>query len=134
MVLFFASISIFSAIVYTYLKMSGTWPGIIKILVFIEFWQYLWITPSFLYYVQPVDTIFLAESTCEPHFAGFVKNIIKMLYKGLGQIGLHPRTHSKQNLKEHTIIEKVCSLGFLPLALTWYFAYSAMKFLRGVKQ
>lgn len=58
--------------------------------------------------------IFLTESTCEPHFVGFDKNIIKMLYIGLGQIGLDPRTHSKKNLKEYRFIEKVYSLEFLP--------------------
>ena len=64
---------------------------------------------------------FLAESTCEPHFVGFVKNIIKMLYKGLGQIGLDPRTYSKQNLKEYMFIEKVCSLGFPPACFNLVF-------------
>ena len=77
--------------------------------------------------VQPVDTafsvvfIFLTESTFEPHFAGCVKNKIKMLYIGLGQIGLDPRTHSKQNLKEYRFIEKVCSLEFFPTCFNLIF-------------
>lgn len=44
-----------------------------------------------------------------------------MLYIGLGQIGLDPRTHSKQNLKEYRFIEKVCSLEFFPTCFNLIF-------------
>lgn len=105
--------------------MNGTRPSIIKTLYSLVFGN---ISKSLrlLRSVPLVDTAFfffsfLAKSTCEPHFAGFVKNIIKMLYKGLGQIGLDPRTHSKQNLKEYRFIEKVGSLGFPPTCFNLIF-------------
>lgn len=41
-----------------------------------------------------------------------------MLYKGLGQVGLDPRTHSQQSMEEYRRVEKASLWDTLPLALT----------------
>lgn len=47
-----------------------------------------------------------------------------MLYRGVCQIGLHPRTHSKQNLEEYIVQEMVRPLGLPPTSFNLIFCSS----------